>query len=617
VAHPPSTVAQVRDPLLDDLDAHQRLAVTATDAPLAILAPAGSGKTRVLTRRIAFRVREGSADARHVLAVTFTRKAAGELVHRIGGLGIADDEAASGRVTAGTFHALALAQLRRRAADQRRDPPRVLDHKTRLLARLLDSSGPAGAAIAAEMAAGIEWAKARMVPPEQFVAAARAANRRLPRSAVEVAAVYERYEREKRRRNLLDFDDLLARTAEALERDPEFAAAQQWRFRHVFVDEFQDATPLQLRLLRAWLASRTDLCVVGDPAQAIYGFAGADPTPLADFARHFPGGRSIALLHNFRSAAPVVTTAEAALGTGAEVVRDPPRATRTAGVAPTITAYDSGEAEATAVAGACWRAFADGVPWTEIGILFRTNAQSALFEHACARRGVPFRALTERERFVARPTVRPWVQRLRELERAVPHRTLSEHLADLAVDTLDENVIRELDATELETHRSILLELGREFLACEPGRGSVTSFVAWTDVATADSVPRAAGVDLVTFHRAKGLEWRLTFVCGLEQGLVPISWATTPEARAEERRLLHVALSRAENELRLSWARTRHARDKTVPRHPSPWLGDLERVVRDLPRQEVDPRAELAAVRATLDAAAPPAPSPRRRRVHR
>ncbi len=612
----PSTVARVRDQLLDDLDARQRLAVTAADAPLAILAPAGSGKTRVLTRRIAYRVRECSADARHVLAVTFTRKAAGELVDRIARLPIDDPDQESSRLTAGTFHALALAQLRRRAADQGREVPRVLGSKTRLVAELLDRKGPAGVALAGELAAEVEWAKARLVPPEHFVAAAHAANRRVPRSAAEIAGLYERYEREKRKRNLLDFDDLLARTAEALERDPEFAAAQQWRFRHLFVDEFQDATPLQLRLLRAWLGERPDLCVVGDPAQAIYGFAGADPTPLADFASHFPGGRSIMLVHNFRSASPIVVTSEAALGANADVVRDPPRATRAAGLRPTITAYDTDVIEASTVADACWRAFADGVPWSEIGILFRTNAQSALFEQACARRGVPFRAVTETERWVARPTVHLLVGRLREMERDAPARGFAEHLADLAVDAFDEESTRGLDAAELEAHRSMLLELGREYLACEPGRGSAASFVAWIDVATADAVLPAAGVDLVTFHRAKGLEWRVAFVCGLERRLVPISWATTPDSRAEERRLLHVALSRASDELRLSWARTRTLRGRAVAREPSPWLADLERVVHDLPRSEIDPRTELAAVRATLAGATPPAPSSRRR-LHR
>ena len=139
-----------------------------------------------------------------------------------------------------------------------------------------------------ELATEIEWAKARLIPPEQYAAATRAAERRVPRPAAEMADLYARYESEKRRKRWLDFDDLLGTCSDAIDRDPDFAAAQRWRFRHLFVDEFQDATPLQTRLLRAWLGDRSDLCVVGDGAQAIYAFAGADASPLTQFAAPLP-----------------------------------------------------------------------------------------------------------------------------------------------------------------------------------------------------------------------------------------------------------------------------------------------------------------------------------------
>ena len=237
----------VRDALLHDLDPLQHDAVTSEAAPLAIIAPAGSGKTRVLTRRIAYGAREGRVVARHVLAVTFTRKAAGELVSRIGRLGV------DGRITAGTFHAIALAQLRRHATERNREAPRVLDHKARLLGPIVGGRGAASTVAVADVAAEIEWAKARLISPDGYAAAADAAGRRTPRGFGEVSRLYAGYEAEKRRRHLLDFDDVLSRCAEAIARDEEFAAGQRWRFRHLFVDEFQDATPLQLRLLRAWL----------------------------------------------------------------------------------------------------------------------------------------------------------------------------------------------------------------------------------------------------------------------------------------------------------------------------------------------------------------------------
>ena len=321
------------DPLLDGLDARQRDAVTSPANPLAILAPAGAGKTRVLTRRIAFRVREGSVEARHVLAVTFTRKAAGELVDRVGALGVEG-------VTAGTFHALALAQLRRRALEQHRPVPTVLASKARILGSLARDrgAGPVNAATLSDLAAEIEWAKARLVRPEQYATAARAAGRRPPRPFADVADIYARYESEKRTKRTYDFDDLLWLCADAIEEDPTFAATQRWRFRHVFVDEFQDATPLQLRLLRAWLGAGSDLCVVGDAAQAIYGFAGADATPLLAFADHFPGATLIALDRNYRSTPQVVAVAESILAPDTAGVRPDIVAVRPGGPAPTTRA---------------------------------------------------------------------------------------------------------------------------------------------------------------------------------------------------------------------------------------------------------------------------------------
>jgi DNA helicase-2/ATP-dependent DNA helicase PcrA len=607
LSHAPSTVACVPDALLDDLDARQREAVTNPAAPLAIIAPAGSGKTRVLTRRIAYRVREGSADARHVLAVTFTRKAAGELAQRLRRLGV------DATVTAGTFHALALAQLRGYATDRHRPPPNVLDRKTRVLAPLLGVSGPEAALAVADVSGEIEWAKARLIPPDRYVVAARAAGRRSARAPDAVADVYARYEHEKRRRHLVDFDDLLLLTADAIATDADFAASQRWRFRHVFVDEFQDATPLQFRLLRAWLGERTDLCAVGDPAQSIYGFAGADASPLAEFARAFPGGQTVTLVHNYRSSAPVVAVAEAALAAPARPSGEPPRAVRLGGDHPTITEYADDAAESAAVADACWRAFTAGVPWNGMAILFRTNAQASLFETACTRRGVPFR-LRDGASFAARPAVRLLLRRLRECEREAPTRHFADHLAELAIDLETDESARSVPPDELAEHRDALLELAREYLAADGGRGSTAAFTAWLELATRGEQGGAPGVDLATFHRAKGLEWHTVFVCGLERGLVPISWASTADARAEERRLLHVALSRATDVLHVSWARVRTVGARRADRDPSSLLAELQCCLDGLECVRVEPAAQLAGVKATLAAVSPPPPTRRRTR---
>jgi DNA helicase-2/ATP-dependent DNA helicase PcrA len=245
-----------------------------------------------------------------------------------------------------------------------------------------------------------------------------------------------------------------------------------------------------------------------------------------------------------------------------------------------------------------------------MAVLFRTNAQSAAFETAFTRRGIPFR-VTGAARFASRPAVRALVDRLREAERAAPARSFADHLADLAADPDDPA------SDDARDHRDALLDFGRDYVGAEGPRASVAGFVAWLDLATRADGAGAPGVDLVTFHRAKGLEWQVVFVTGLERGLVPISWASTPAARAEERRLLHVALGRAEDTLRCSWARLRTTAGRRSARQPSPWLGDLEPAIAGVPVAAVDRRARLGDALATLQDSTPPRPSSHARRATR
>jgi DNA helicase-2/ATP-dependent DNA helicase PcrA len=579
--------------LLDGLDAQQRSAVVSQAAPLAIVAPAGSGKTRVLTRRIAYRVVEGSADARRVLALTFTRKAAGELVDRLHGLGMA------GPVTAGTFHAIALAELRRRAIERGYEPPRVLDRKLKLVARVLEMQHAAVGA--ADLAAEIEWAKARCIVPADYARVAIAAGRRPPAPAEAVGDLFAAYERERHKRRLLDFDDLLRHCANGIIDDPDFGAAERFRFRHFFVDEFQDATPLQLALLRAWVGERPDVCVVGDPAQSIYGFAGADASPLRNFASTFPGGDTIVLRRNYRSAEPIVALGEIALGTAAGD-RISPDAVRGAGDTPVIAGYETAEAEAAAVAGLCRRAFTRGVSWADMAILYRTNAQAAVLEAALVRRGIPSH-VAEVGRFTADSDARAVLEPLRALERESP-RPFAELLSDLAAD-------ESLTTPELRAQRDLVLQLGRDYVDTE-ANGSVAGFGAWLDLAARAEAPAPDGVTLTTFHRAKGLEWPVVFVTGLERGFVPISWATSADARAEERRLLHVALTRAAEELHCSWARNRQMGTRRIAREPSPYLARLEQTAAAYRGRARSHHEHLDDIRSTLRAATPVAPRRRR-----
>ena len=569
------------DALLGGLDDQQRRAVTTEAAPLAILAGAGAGKTRVLTRRIAWRAATGALEARHVLAVTFTRKAAGELRGRLGRLEVHP------AVTAGTIHALALAQLRARSAEQRRDFPALLERKARLLVPLTGRRGADARVAASELASEIEWAKARGIRPDEYAAAVRTAGRTPPRD--DMAAVYAGYEREKRRRGLVDFDDLLWWCADTLEQDAEFAAAQRWRFRSLFVDEFQDISPAQLRLVRAWLGDRADLCVVGDADQAIYGFGGADPSFLTDFTRQFPAAEVLHLGRNYRSTPEIVDTAEAVLRDGGGS-RPPRVGVRGSGPRPTVTAYDTEEDEARQVAGRLRDAWGGDRRWSDLAVLYRTNAQSAAFEAAFRAAGIPYR-VRGAGAFLDRPEVRAALDALRAATRDAPGRSFAEHLVDL--DLVDGSA-----TGERSEHGDALVRLGREYLDAEPGPGSLDGFLAFLTAALRDDAPdEVDAVELLTFHRAKGLEFHTVFVTGLERGLVPISYADTPPERAEERRLLYVALSRAEEALHCSWARSRTLGLRTVRRSPSPWLEPIESAFG--PGAEPDPtRRAVAGVRA-------------------
>jgi DNA helicase-2/ATP-dependent DNA helicase PcrA len=576
-APPPPKQRLAADQLLDGLDDAQREAVTTEQAPLAIIAGPGSGKTRVLTRRIAWRVATGTADARHVLAVTFTRKAAGELTHRLAELGVARPGDGGGPdpghwrgVTAGTLHAIALAQLRRRAERLDRPMPGLLERKARLLVKIVGGRGPDALTAAADLAGEIEWAKARLLRPEVYAAAAELAGREPSRGVEVVADAYARYEHDKRRARLIDFDDLLWWCGDALADDDEFQAEQRFRFRHLFVDEFQDVSPAQLRLVRGWLGAGRDLTVVGDPDQAIFSFTGADPTGLTGFRHEFAGAHVARLDRNYRSTPQVVAVAEAVLADAGRP-RPPRVAVRDAGPFPRVTAYDDDADEAAGVARRLRDAHAATGSWSSFAVLYRINAQSAGFEAALTAAGIPYRVRGD-ARFLDRPEVRAALDVLRAAAKATPGASLDHHLDSLELADDHDDARRQ--------HAVAVARLGREYVAADP-EGSLEGFLTWLSTSLRTEAPSLAGdaVELLTFHRAKGLEFHTVFVTGLERGLVPISRADTPPERAEERRLLYVALTRAEEGLELSWARRRALGKRTVGRTPSPWLGPIEAVL--------------------------------------
>ncbi len=654
-------------PLLEGLNQAQERAVVATHAPLCILAGAGSGKTRVLTRRIAYRIAQGTAEPQHTLAITFTRKAAGELTKRLSALGVRD------RVATGTFHSVAFNQLRQYWAEHGITAPTLTQSKLRILMPLVSQkllSGPGASAQPGDLASEIEWAKARLITPQNYVAAVNCAGRKPPLGAEAMAELFARYEADKRRRGLVDFDDLLVLTVQAMEADREFAARQRWRFRHLFVDEFQDVNPAQARLLDGWLglldhpvdlddldgvsspSSRTpvsdaesakplsfdtsfvdrsgdfgdddgydtyndydpynndldadravmapvarwavpdtvDLCVVGDPNQAIYGWNGADPRFLGAFRRRFPNGGFVRLEDNYRSSPQVLTVADAVLGLGSRQSRAL-RPNKTDGPVPTVTAYPSDIEEARSIARLARDHHNARVPWKHMAVLTRTNAQLLLFEEAFRAVGIPHR-VRGGQAFLQQPEVLRTLSMLNDGPARIPLASRLNDLEELVAELRDDALSPDSpspDGANGADDRIAQIEgvirMAHEYLGIE-AQGTVAGFLTWLHgaITSSNDEPQrqADVVELSTFHRAKGLEWPVVFVAGLERGYVPMGSADTPQARAEEQRLLYVAVTRAESVLACSWAKSRTFGSRTTGRSPSYWLENVEAAIRSM-----------------------------------
>lgn len=458
--------------LLEGLDAAQLAAVTHPAGPVCVVARAGAGKTRVLTRRIAWRAEQGSLDIRRVAAITFTTRAADELRDRLGRL--------VGRDTGvvGTFHAVAWRIVRAHHDEQRTNAPTLLDDARGFLSGVV----PADLRRSTNAIMGeITWARARRIAPDSYAEAALSARHTIGVDPGRIAEIAASYREHKRRRGVVDFDDLIDECTRRLTEDPGFARSQQWRFRHFFVDEYQDVNPLQQEFLAALLGDRDDLFVVGDPNQAIYGFNGADAAHLTDFTTHHPDAAVFSLTRNHRSPAGLVRLADAVFAQGN--LRPEPSAEP----AGTVEACRDEATEAVAIARAVRAEHAPGHRWDSQAVLVRTHAQAAVIVDTLERSGIP-----------------------------------------------------------------------------------VTQEASWMST---------DAVRVATFHSAKGLEWPVVHVAGLEEGFVPDIHATGAAAIAEEQRLLYVAMTRATRRVHLTWARRRRLGERLVNRSASRWLEPISQVI--------------------------------------
>ncbi|NNF55777.1 MAG: ATP-dependent DNA helicase UvrD2 [Acidimicrobiales bacterium] len=551
--------------LLDGLNESQIAAVVTPGGPIVVHAGAGSGKTRVLTRRIAYRILKGENDPRYVLSLTFTRKAANELQSRLQKLGMRD------HVVAGTFHSVALTQLRRRWEERGITPPNVLDRKYAMVSQLV---GRRKNVEVMDVIGEIEWARARMIEPAFYHSEAEKAGRTPPVDADDFVEIMEGFAQQKRRRRVVDFDDILGLALRDLRADPGYADAVRWRHRHLYVDEFQDVNPLQNALLNEWRGDSDDIFVVGDPHQAIYGWNGANPFLITDFPQREPRTTVINLNHNYRSSAQILTLAKAALaGKGNDLI-----ANQGDGPVPTVESYEDETAEAIGIADAVRQSRAPSEGWNGQAVLVRTNAQLVPIEQALAGAGIPVR-IRGGKGPLATPEVREVIKRIGR-----PGIDFSQAVETFAAEL--EEPLEDPSPNEAERYanKQALLQVIRNYTVVDP-RPSGPDFLAWLATIQANEVHRDSdAVDLSTFHGSKGLEWPVVHLAGLEQGFVPISYAETGAQLAEERRLLYVAITRAERELHLSYAEERTFRTKPTSRRPSPYLGEIERAIEHLNR---------------------------------
>lgn len=569
--------------ILAGLDEEQRTVATTLRGPLCVLAGAGTGKTRAITHRIAYGVQTGVYNPNSLLAVTFTARAAAEMRTRLRDLGV-------GTVQARTFHAAALRQLQyfwpHAVGGQL---PGLLEHKAQLIAAAAGRLRlPTDRAAIRDLASEIEWAKVSMLTPETYLTRAQDRGEPGGLDKLAVGRLFQAYEDVKGDRNLIDFEDVLLITVGILQEDARVAATVREQYRHFVVDEYQDVSPLQQRLLDLWLGGRDELCVVGDASQTIYSFTGATPRHLLDFKSRYPEANVVKLVRDYRSTPQVVGLANGLLknrrsgGLTADQLWSKPLeliAQRPTGPTPEFLEASDDEAEAAAVATRIKRLLSQGTKASEIAVLFRTNGQSEAYERSLASLDIGYQ-LRGGERFFARKEVRDAILQMRAASRAAADEPLGQLVRDILGNLGYQSEAPTTGGAVRERWESLsaLVDLADELYVARSTPDEPFTLAAFVqelqERATAQHAPTVQGVTLASLHSAKGLEWDAVFLVGLSEGLMPISFADTPETVDEERRLLYVGITRAREFLSFSWSTSRTPGGR-ASRRPSRFLDGL------------------------------------------
>ena len=531
--------------ILANLDEEQRKVALATRGPVCVIAGAGTGKTRAITHRIAYASAIGVMDPQRVLAITFTARAAGEMRTRLRSLGFPG-------VTARTIHSAALKQLLYFWPSVfGGQMPELLTSKSPFVNAAVERAGiklPANNREALrDISTEIEWAKVNQIAPEDFLATSRDVRSRI--SAEDIARIYAAYESLKKQERTLDFEDLLLLTTAMIENEPQVRERVHDQYRYFTVDEYQDISPLQQRLIDAWLGSRDDICVVGDPAQTIYSFAGATPSYLLGFTKRFPNAEVIRLSTGYRSTPEILFTANALLRSsslGHELAPVNEHGSR-----PELTEFKTEGQEAVGVTNKITELISNGEAPEGIAVLARTNSQLAALEKSFKAAGLPYQ-IRSNERFFDRPEIREFIRDIRKAS-VIPNSDIDwlEELRGIAQPYLKSDS-SEVSAGSYGNIDGIgaLIHLARELDGDDRFQPkTLRNFLQEIeDRAQQNNPPQMPVTTLATLHAAKGLEWNRVFVVGISEGVLP--YPGTPED--EELRLFYVGITRAREHLHLS-----------------------------------------------------------------
>ncbi|NNN12300.1 MAG: ATP-dependent DNA helicase UvrD2 [Acidimicrobiaceae bacterium] len=584
---------------LKGLNDAQVAAVEDESRRLCIIAGAGSGKTKVLSERIAYRIRSNLVPAPRVLAITFTRSAARELQRRIAG------SSGGETVECFTFHAFALSLLKRDSIDNAKPLPKLVEskaaHLKRAISKLSESkrTAPIDNESLYEVLRLIEWAMAKDLSPEDYLRSQEAMEHatkafsslnqkaRQNLDHAQLAAIYDAYLLHKRRARIMDLDDLIPMATGLLETDSKSREVFQWLYREIYVDEFQDINPAQMKLLKQLVGPKSGLCVVGDPRQAIYGWNGSDPSLIFDFEKQFPGGKSLGLTKNYRSTPEILDLANR-INLGRASKLGPIESTRTQGDLPKVLQFGDGEDEVEGVAQEILDLTHQGINPGSIAVLARTNSQLIDFEKRIRALEIPYSVLGGSKSNTGEEVIFA----ISALEEQDPEMPISRVCDEIEAITSsgpepDSSPLAPPDHFNLRIYKLKLGALLDQSIEIKRQNQAATLKDLREEALDPESQGLSGGgVTLCSFHKAKGLEWNCVFVVGVEEGSSPHYLAETDQELQEEARLLYVAFTRARDRLTITMANTRRRGSFSVKREPSRYLSTSEFVSQSQPAGE-------------------------------